>query len=161
MFDMTETVKVLSSPLGEVIRVSRNPGYGFIVVSQLRCLFDQKGSVRQHNITACVMGPIHTLEELKWQPNQVLPGKIVIHEATAPFRNTNPMIDLKFADRTLGLVCTVGGLPIYRKTYYSVSDTVDDVLVPHDNGNDIHKIRTLAHESQSARARLSEMVVED
>jgi hypothetical protein len=50
----------------------------------------------------------------------------------APFNAKNPERDLKIAGET-GIICSVAGAPIYRKTVYSASANAEDVLIKHDN----------------------------
>jgi hypothetical protein len=49
-----------------------------------------------------------------------------------PFNNKTPERDLKVAGGT-GIVCTVGGQPIYRRTKFSFDANAQDTFVKHDN----------------------------
>ena len=64
--------------------------------------------------------------------NQVLNGRVVVQEALLPFNQKNPERDLKIAGDT-GILCTLGGLPIYRRTVFSFNEGIQDDLIKHDN----------------------------
>ena len=42
-----------------------------------------------------------------------------------------------------GIVCCVDGQPIYRKTFFVVDTTAQDVLIAHDNGSAIKEANGL------------------
>ena len=50
----------------------------------------------------------------------------------SPFNEKTQERDLKIAGET-GVVCTVGGLPIYRRTKFSFASNSEDLLIKHDN----------------------------
>jgi hypothetical protein len=60
-----------------------------------------------------------------------LPGKIIVKESLEPFNPENPDKNLKIAGDT-GIICNIGGQPIYRDTFYSPSETAEDILIMHD-----------------------------
>lgn len=69
-----------------------------------------------------------------------LPGIVVVKEQTEPFNATNPTNGIKYpnaAAKAAGLMCTVGGKPIYRDTLYTTDETMEDVTIKHDNNTQI------------------------
>ena len=72
----------------------------------------------------------------------VLDGIVSIKEQLEPFSATNPMNGIKYpnaAAKAAGLMCTVGGKPVYRDTFYTTDEDTEDVLVAHDNGTQIQE----------------------
>ena len=63
-------------------------------------------------------GLVEDLKEMNLYAGQGLDGKIIIEESLEPFNKKNPERDLKVAGET-GIVCTLGGLPIYRRTKFT------------------------------------------
>jgi hypothetical protein len=72
------------------------------------------------------------LKDSDFFAGQMLDGKIIIQESLEPFNEKTPERDLKIAGET-GIVCTLGGLPIYRKTIMSFNNSENDTLIKHDN----------------------------
>ena len=73
-----------------------------------------------------------------------LPGVIQVIEQLTPFSATNPESGIKYPNaemKKLGKACTVNGAPVYRKTTWlpDGDETVQDILVPHDNGAQIQE----------------------
>jgi hypothetical protein len=71
-----------------------------------------------------------------------LPGIVVVKEQLEPLSATNPTSGIKYpnaAAKNAGLMCTVGGKPVYRDTFYTSDETIQDILVPHDNGVQIQE----------------------
>ena len=79
-----------------------------------------------------IQGHIEDLKSEGYFSGQELSGKIVVLEALTPFNKKNPERDIKQAGNT-GIVCTVDGQPIYRKTLYTIISNVTDQLIKHDN----------------------------
>ena len=103
-----------------VVNVSQNnPEYGYIRVQQVRTLVDDNGFLRRKVITALSPGLISELSEMGLYAGQQLDGKIVIEESLEPFNKDNPERDLKIAGET-GIVCTYAGLPIFRRTKFTL-----------------------------------------
>jgi len=116
-----------------VVNVSKtNPNYGFIRVQQVRTMIDDNGFLRRKPVTALIPGTIDELEASQFFAGQQLDGKIVIEESLEPFNEKEPERDLKVAGET-GIVCTLGGLPIYRRTKMSFDQTSADAFIKHDN----------------------------
>ena len=76
------------------------------------------------------------LQQLAFTADQELDGKIVTKEQLTPFNESDPDRDLKMAGDT-GIVCSKGGEPIYRRTNYTPDTTAQDVLIAHDNSDEI------------------------
>jgi hypothetical protein len=120
-----------------VVNVSQNnPKYGYIRVQQVRTLVDDNGFLRRKVITALAPGLLDELTEIGYYPGQQIDGKIVVEESLEPFNKENPERDLKVAGET-GIVCTFAGLPIFRRTKLSFDATTADILIKHDNSDEL------------------------
>jgi hypothetical protein len=65
-----------------------------------------------------------------------------------PFNKKNPDRDLKIAGDT-GIVCTLGGMPIYRRTKFSFNEATADTAVEHDN---VDELRSAYSAQEKAKA---------
>jgi len=81
---------------------------------------------------------------------QELPGRVVIKESLTPFNATEPNRDLKIAGAS-GVVCTVNGQPIYRKTIYTEVASVEETLIAHDNIDEIRAANQRVTSNKSLR----------
>lgn len=134
---MDSKVKVLKNEDDSVLNISENnPDYAWVLVQQVRTVVDDSGFLRRKPITAVLPGLIDDMKAMNFYGGQELPGKILIKESLVPFNVKNPDRDLKIAGDT-GIVCRLEGLPIYRKTYYSTKNNVEDIFVQHDNKDEI------------------------
>ena len=134
---MNSKVIVLADETGAVVNVSENnPEYGYVRVKQTRTMIDDNGFARRKSITALMPGLLEDLNDMGLFAGQQLEGKIVIDEALTPFNKKNPTRDLKIAGET-GIVCTLGGLPIYRRTKFTFNTAAVDVVVDHDNVDEL------------------------
>jgi hypothetical protein len=130
---MNSKVFVVADETGAVINVSdNNPDYGYVRVQQVRTMIDDNGFVRRKTISALMPGVIEDLTAMNLYGGQALDGKIVIEESLNPFNKKNPQRDLKIAGET-GIVCTLGGLPIYRRTKFTLNESASDITIEHDN----------------------------
>lgn len=130
---MSTKVKVVGDETGNVINQSvNNPQYGYVRVEQIKTVFDENSFLRRKTISALIHGTVDDLKEEGYFAGQELQGKIVVIESIKPFSEKNPAQGIKYAGNT-GIVCTVEGLPIYRKTIYSGNASTEDVFVKHDN----------------------------
>lgn len=146
---MSAKVVVLGNEQGSVITVSENnPEYGFVKVSQVRTMFDDNGFIRAKKVNALIAGKVEELEMAGFFVGQELPGKVLIKESLTPFNEKDPSRDLKIAGNT-GIICSVNGQPIYRKTIYTNMSNAEDVLVQHDN---VEQLRNAYAASQSGSA---------
>lgn len=130
---MNAKVKVVADATGAVVNVSaNNPEYGYVRFEQVRSIIDDNGFLRRKPISTLVHGTVEELRAMQFYGGQELPGSIIIQESLAPFSAKNPERDLKVAGDT-GIVCTLEGQPIYRRTMYSAASNAQDTLVKHDN----------------------------
>lgn len=148
---MNSKVTVLADDTtGAVVNVSENnPDYGYIRVSQVRTVVDDNGFLRRKQITALMPALVADLQEMKLYANQQLDGKIVVEESLEPFNTKAPQRDLKVAGET-GIVCTVGGNPIYRRTKFSFDSNASDISVKHDNVEELRNAYAAQNNTKSA-----------
>jgi hypothetical protein len=130
---MYSKVTVVADESGAVIHQSKsNPDYGYVKLVQTRSIIDEEsGFLRMQNLSTLLHGRIFDLQLIGYEENQELPGRIVISESMQPFNSKHPDYDLKIAGKT-GIICTVGGKPIYRKTKYVLKEDTEDVFIEHD-----------------------------
>lgn len=134
---MNSKVKVTADDSGAVIVVSKNnPEWAHIRVEQSRIVIDDNGFARRKTISALVHGTIDDLRSFGWTKGQDLPGKIIFKESLEPFNVSQPERDYKIAGKT-GIICCQDGQPIYRKTFYTMNNSAEDVPVVHTNIEDI------------------------
>jgi hypothetical protein len=145
---MNSKVKVVAdATTGAVINQSSNPDYGYVRLEQVRTLIDDNGFLRRKVISTLIHGTLEELQESGFYAGQELPGTIVIAESLEPFNKTNPDRDLKIAGET-GIVCRVGGQPIYRKTKYTpVANAADTPPIQHDNVDELREAYARANAS--------------
>ena len=145
----TKVVVIADETTGAVVNVSENnPEWGYVRVKQTRILADEKsGFLRAKTVTALMPGLVEDLKAAEFYAGQALTGKIVIEESLTPFNKKNPEKDLKIAGKT-GIVCTVGGQPIYRRTKFSFNTQAEDTYQQHDN---VEELRA-AYEAEQATA---------
>ena len=136
---MNKKVKIKKDKLGNVIRSTKNPEYGYVVLKQKRLTINADGWVNAKKFTALLKGSIEDLKDMDLENTKSLPGNIVVIESTNPFDSSNPDRDLKVAGDTGIILCTEDGEPIYRKTVYDQTGTMVDRLVPHANGDEIRE----------------------
>ena len=146
----SKVIVLADDTTGAVVNVSENnPKYGYVRVSQVRTVVDDNGFLRRKNITALMPALVTDLQDSEFYAGQQLDGKILIQESLTPFNAKTPERDLKVAGET-GIVCTVEGQPIYRRTLVSFINDAQDELVQHDN---VEQLRTaFAQTSGSSKA---------
>jgi len=135
---MNSKVKVVAdATTGAVIVQSpNNPDYGYVRLEQSRTMVDDNGFLKRKVISTLLQGEMKDLTASGFYAGQELPGTICIQESLEPFNKKNPERDLKIAGET-GIVCTFDDAPIYRKTVWSVSANAEDVLIKHDNVDEL------------------------
>lgn len=146
---MGTKVTVIGNEQGAVINQSANPEYGYVRVMQTRTMFDENGFLRARKVYALIPGRIEELEMAGFRAGQELPGQIIVRESLTPFNEDNPERDLKVAGNT-GIVCSVEGQPIYRKTQYTASSNAEDTLIQHDNVEELRAAYESANASKGA-----------
>ena len=136
---------------GAVVVISKNnPEWGHIRLQQVRSTFDENGFTRKKAISALVHGTVEDLKSFNWTEGKELPGMIAFKESLEPFNMNQPERDYKIAGKTK-VVCCVDGQPVYRKTFYTLNTSTEDVAVAHNNTEDI----------KAAYAQISEEVASD
>ena len=154
---MNSKVIVLSDDTTKaVIEVSKNNSdYGYIRVQQVRTMIDDNGFLRRKPVSALIPGTISELQDSGFFAGQQLDGKIVVEESFEPFNEKTPERDLKIAGET-GIVCTFGGLPIYRRTKFSFDGNATDTLIKHDNVEELKAAYARSKSSAIENARPSD-----
>ena len=140
---------------GHVIVKSKNADFGHIRVEQTRMVIEENGFARKKTLSALIPGTIADLKGFGWEVGQEVEGKIIVKEATSPFNKRDPERDFKIAGKS-GVVCTTEENPIYRKHFYTLSSTADDVLLAHDNVEDIKAAYAELGENADATAESKE-----
>jgi hypothetical protein len=134
---MDSKVKVTADKAGNVIVKSQNnTEFGHIRVEQTRMVVEENGFARRKKLSALIPGTIVDLKGFGWESEQEVEGKIIVKESTKPFNKRDPERDFKVAGKS-GVVCTVDEQPIYRKHFYTLDSNAQDVLVEHDNEEEI------------------------
>jgi hypothetical protein len=131
---MDSNVRVVTDDSGTIIHQSdNNPDWGYIRLEQDRTIIDdESGFLRRKTIRALLHGLVDDLQLTGFKAGQELPGRLVIQEAMEPFNKKNPEREIKKAGET-GIVLTVEGKPIYRRTVYSNNPAAEDITIKHDN----------------------------
>lgn len=130
-------VTVVGDILGNVVNVSQNnPEYGYVRLQQSHVTISDKGWLKINKRSTLIKGKVSDLIAANFIADSEIPGKIVIIESHEPFNKENPERDLKIAGQT-GIVCRVGDQPIYRQTFYTTDENAQDVLIAHDNSDEI------------------------
>ncbi len=146
----SKVIVVADEATGTVINVSENnPEFGYIRVSQTRTMIDDNGFLKRRVVSALIPGPINDLKDTGFYAGQILNGRILIQESLMPFNQKNPERDLKIAGDT-GILCTLGGLPIYRRTLFSFNQDGQDELIKHDNVEELRAAYAATMKSNTA-----------
>ena len=145
---MNSTVKVVAdATTGAVVKISENnPVFASVRVEQTRMIIGNNNFIERKNVSALLQGSTADLTLMGFYAGQELPGTIVIEESMTPFNKKTPERDLKVAGDT-GIICTVGGQPIYRRAVYSSASNAQDTLIKHDN---VEQLRTAYAQNNSA-----------
>jgi len=127
-------VTVTKTKAGNVINVNtNNPEYGYIRVEQNIPKINQDGWLSQETRSFLLKGPLSTLQNAGFEAGTALPGKLVRQESMEPFDDYSTP---KVAGDS-GVICKVDGQPIYSRVVYDATGTKEDVLVAHDNKEEI------------------------
>jgi hypothetical protein len=145
----SKVIVTADATTNSVVNVSENPEYGWIRVEQVRTMVDDNGFLKRKVVSAIVPGLLSDLQSSGFFSGQQLDGKIVVQESLEPFNKKTPERDLKIAGDT-GVVCSIGGLPIYRKTVWSLDATVQDTLIKHDNVEQLRNAYANASKANTA-----------
>jgi hypothetical protein len=148
---MNSTVKIVAdATTGAVVRVSdNNPEFASVRLEQVRTVIGNNNFIERKVVSTLLQGATADLTAMGFYAGQELPGSITIEESLAPFNKKSPERDLKIAGET-GIVCTVGGQPIYRRAVYSTASNAQDTLIKHDN---VEQLRSAYAQSNSSAIR--------
>ena len=139
MNEMNQKVFVKKDELGNVIRLSSNPDYGYVLLEQSRITIKNNWA-NNKKFTTLLHGTLEDLKAMDFENVEYLSGNIVVRESVIPFDSDNPNRNIKIAGDTGIILCNENGEPIYRKTVYDPSGTMIDELVPHANGDEIKAV---------------------
>lgn len=115
-----------------IIKSVNNPEFAYIRIVQEKTIFTDDGFMKRKPVSALIHGTIEDLQSLNWKANQELKGNVIIKESLTPFSKKQPERDYKIAGET-GIVCSIDGAPIYRKTTYTTNVALEDTTLQHDN----------------------------
>jgi polyribonucleotide nucleotidyltransferase len=133
---MTNSVYIVGDDNGSVINLSKNnPNYGWITLRQDKLTISNNWA-QNKSVSTLITGEVNVLEAFNFAAGQVLDGHIVIREQLTPF--TAEDRDIKVAGST-GVICSVKGQAVYRKTFYTEDMTQKDIFVAHDNTEEIRQ----------------------
>lgn len=154
-------VSVAGAEDGSLITMSKNPEIGWIMVEQNKTVLSDEGFIKPTRLLAFVKGTPDGLIGLDWEVGLVLPGQIIVEESLEPFSRNKPEADLKIAGDS-GVICSVKGHPIYRRTFYTTNKKRVDALIPHDNADEIrarnHELRDLENQHSQVDMKMDEML---
>ena len=152
----SKVIVLADETTGAVVNVStNNPEYGYIRVQQVRTMIDDNGFLRRKPVSALIPGTLAELKDSGFFAGQQLDGKILVEESLEPFNEKTPERDLKIAGET-GIVCTLGGSPIYRRTKFSFDANGVDTLIKHDNVEELRAAYAKGKSSAIQNARPSD-----
>jgi hypothetical protein len=133
---MNKKVKVTANESGQVVVPStNNPEFGYVRLTQDVSKI-VGGWLRPKTLSTLISGAVADLTAMNYFAGQELDGKIYAVESLEPTNPDNVQQDIKMAGDS-GIACSVGGRPIYRKTYYTDDLSAQDTLIAHDNGEEI------------------------
>ena len=136
----SQFVTVKSDDLGNVINVSENsPEFGYVRVQQLVPVISNTGWAKPQKRSALIKGKIEDLKMFGFKDNESIPGKIVVRESFMPFNQKDSERDLKIAGST-GIICRVDDQAIYRQTFYTSNENLQDELISHTNTLEIKEV---------------------
>lgn len=120
---------------GQII-FANEKGNTSIRLNQSVATVDDRGFVKASNRVFYVKGSKEDLQALGWNKDTKLKGNLVIQESLEPFNKSNPDYDFKVVPGT-GVICTLDGEPIYRRTIWDPTGNVEDTFIQHDNKAEI------------------------
>jgi len=151
----SKVIVLADETTGAVVNVSNNPEFGYIRVQQVRTMIDDNGFLRRKPVSALIPGTLAELKESGFFAGQQLDGKIIVEESLEPFNDKTPERDLKVAGET-GIVCTLDGSPIYRRTKFSFDGNVSDTLIKHNNTEELRAAYNASKSKAIENARPSD-----
>ena len=141
---MSTKVRVVADELNNIITETLNPEIGYVRLEQQVNSINGNW-IKSQKRSCLIFGKYDDLKAFNLNPNQELDGKIVVEESFIPFNPNNAERELKMAGDT-GIPCLVDGQPIYRRTRYTTNLTEQDVLIQHNNTEDIREAINAAKE---------------
>ena len=149
-------VVVTADKNGNIVGISENnPEYGYVRVEQTGSFINDQGWLRISRRSALIKGLVKDLVETRFTEGQQLPGRIVVIEALEPFNTENPDRDLKIAGDT-GVVCRIDDQPIYRQSFYTTNEDMQDQLINHTNREEIREVQAAQRSISSLSMRKTE-----
>lgn len=133
---MNGKVVVCADTQGNVVVLTQNPAYAYVRVEQEVETLNESGWLNETVRSTLIKGPVQKLLTRGFKEGMELPGRIVVKESLTPFNGSDPDMDLKIAGET-GIVCKIGDKPIYRRLYYDETGKREDILLQHDNTEEI------------------------
>ena len=138
-------IKVVADEQGNVIRVSKNnPEWGFVRIQQQRGGWNNKGFFNTKNRSFLLKAELEELKQMDLTLDTEFSGNIRVVES---FEGRQE--DLKMAGDT-GIICkgvdpeTGEVRDIYRITEYDQSGQLQDVMIPHINGEEIRNANAVS-----------------
>jgi hypothetical protein len=138
---LSGAVTIMTDQQGRVLIPTSNPDYSYIKIKQDVVDFSESGWVRDRTRHALIKGPTSLLERLNYKAGQEIPGRIVVKERTTPWKEDQADREMKMAGTT-GIPCRLGDEPIYRVAFYDRHGSMEDILVQHDNQDEIRQANT-------------------
>jgi|TARA_R110000765_G_scaffold38452_8_gene84359 hypothetical protein len=139
-----EKVCIVQDEMGGIIRISKNNSdYGHVRLTQEAVTYTATGWVKKQVRSTLLHGLVEDLKVTNIHKKKSLPGLIYIIEQFTPFTKDNPNRDLKQAGKTM-IICKGTDIetgevdcPIYRKSFYDPTGTMQDTLIAHTNSKEI------------------------
>lgn len=132
----SKVIVLADETTGAVVNVSDNPEFGYIKCQQTKAIIDKNGFLSRKVLTALLPGQLEDLKSLGYYEGQVLDANIVVDESLTPFNKKDPSRDLKIAGKT-GIVCTLDGEPVYRRTRVTFNLSETDTPIKHNNTDEL------------------------
>lgn len=132
----SKVIVLADETTGAVVNVSDNPKFGYVRCQQTKAIIDKNGFLSRKVLTALIPGELEDLQALGYYAGQVLDANIVVDESLSPFNKKDPSRDLKIAGQT-GIVCTLDGEPIYRRTRVTFNLSETDTPIKHNNTDEL------------------------
>ena len=157
-----EKVQIVPDENGNTIRTSSDKSeYAYVRLMQTKEVISSSGWLNVKDVTALLHGKKEDFKKVKMKDRKELSGRIVIQESTTPFNEKDPDRDLKYAGDT-GIICCSYGEPIYRRTVYDATASLNDEYVAHTNGDDIRKKNAESNNSvKSGFDNLTKLATDD
>ena len=127
-------VKIIANEDGQIVNVNSNsPEYGYVRIGQTISKFNPDGWISTEERYFLLKGKLEALQNSGLDSNSVLPGKLIRQESLEPFDDySQPKVA-----GTSGVVCKLNGQPIYSRVVWDQTGTAHDVLIAHDNKEEI------------------------